>query len=234
MRFFLVVVASFWFSMDSLAGEIRGKAIFEGQPPAMREIDMNADPICATKHDTPAKYEYLLLGEGQTMANVLVRVVSGLPAKDWPAPESAVELTQEGCRYAPHVFAVRVGQPLRILNPDGTLHNVHGLAKENPEFNKTMTKTTADLALTFDKPEAPFALRCQVHNWMEAWCAVVDHPFFAVTTTDGSFAISGLPAGKFTVEAWHEKLGTRQATVIVTENGQATTDFTFSRPRPAH
>jgi plastocyanin len=230
MRFVLVVVGPIVVCACALAGEIRGKAVFEGEPPAMREIDMNADPICATKHGAPIKYEYLVLGEGQTMANVLVRVVAGLAAKDWPAPEGAVDLTQEGCRYAPHVFAVRVGQPLRILNPDGTLHNVHGMAKVNPEFNKTMTKTTSDLAVIFDWPEAPFALRCQVHNWMESWCAVVDHPFFAVTGVDGTFSIAGLPAGEYALEAWHEKLGTREATVTVSEDGQATADFAFSRP----
>ena len=78
----------------------------------------------------------LVLGSGNTMANVLVRVVSGLPAgKTYPAPTAPVTMDQHGCQYRPHIFGIQVGQPLRILNSDGTLHNIHALPKKNAEFN---------------------------------------------------------------------------------------------------
>lgn len=209
------------------AGSIQGKVVFEGDVPTMPVIDMDVDPVCASKHDEPVRAEVLVLGEGQTMANVLVQITEGRP-ESAPVPKEPFVLTQEGCQYSPHVFAVRVGQPLKVLNPDGTLHNIHGLAKVNPEFNKTMTKATSELTLTFDKPEEPFAFKCQVHPWMTAYCAVIDHSFYVVTGKDGVYEFPDLPAGEYTIEAWHERLGTQTAKVTVTD-GAATQDFTFSR-----
>ena len=66
-----------------------------------------------------------------------------------------------------------------------------------------------------------------VHGWMHAKVFVMDNPFFAVSGEDGSFSIKGLPAGTYTLEAWHEKLGTKTGTVTVAANGAATTSFTF-------
>jgi hypothetical protein len=63
---------------------------------------------------------------------------------------------------------------------------------------------------------------------MNAFVGVTAHPYFAVSGTDGSFTISGLPAGTYEIEAWHEKFGTRTASVTVADGGQATVEFTFS------
>ncbi len=71
-----------------------------------------------------------MLGTGNSMANVLVRVVSGLPAgKTYPAPTTPVTMDQVGCQYKPHVIGIMVGQPFKVLNTDGILHNVHALSK---------------------------------------------------------------------------------------------------------
>ena len=79
---------------------------------------------------------------------------------------------------------------------------------------------------TFEKPEiVPF--KCDVHPWMRAWVAVVPHPFFAVTSPDGRYEIRGLPAGTYTVEAWHEKLPAQTFTVTVGDGATASRDVTF-------
>ncbi len=216
------------------AGSITGKVVFDGRVPAMRPVQVNADPGCAKLHDdaNPLLTEFMVTGEGNTIANVIVRVVKGLPAgATYESPTVPVEVTQQGCRYSPHVFVLRVGQPVKFTNPDGLQHNVHPLPAENREVNRAMSATEREFEHVFQKPEPPFKIKCDVHAWMEAYCAVLDHPFFAVTTADGTFSIDNLPPGDYEIEAWHEVLGTRTVTVKVGEGAPVQADFTFTRPK---
>ncbi len=215
------------------AATVTGTIVYEGKPPRMRPLPVEADAKCADLHkDEPLMTEWLLLGEGQTVANVFVQVVSGLPeGKSYPVPEAPADLTQKGCRYAPHVLAIRAGQPLRILNPDAMQHNVHAMPKVNREFNKAMAKTHTKITHVFDKAEAIFKIKCDVHSWMQAYCVVLDHPYFAVTGDDGTFAIEGLEPGEYEIEAWHEVLGTRRSTVTLGEGDEVSVDFSFTRPQ---
>jgi len=218
-------------SLPGWAGEITGTIKYDGKVPQMREIKMDADPICASKHTEPVRSESLVLGEGNTMANIFVKVTSGLPEKTYPAPSEAAVIDQKGCQYSPHVLALMVGQTLEILNPDGTLHNVHSMSKVNKEFNMAMPKFKKKSKKTFDKEEAMFPVKCDVHPWMKAWITVMSHPYFDVTSVDGTFTLKDLPAGTYQVEAWHEKLGTQTAQVTIGADESKTADFTFSRPQ---
>ncbi len=209
---------------------VTGTITFEGEIPRLNPISMDADPGCAIKHDEPVLPEVLVLGEGNTMANVLVRIKSGLPEARWPVPSEAAVMDQEGCKYIPHVIGIRAGQTLRILNSDGLLHNVHALPKVNQEFNMAMPASRTEAERVFDRPELPpFQVKCDVHPWMTSYIAVMDHPHFSVTEKDGGFTISGIPAGTYEVEAWHEVLGTQSTSVTVADGETATADFTFSR-----
>jgi hypothetical protein len=84
---------------------------------------------------------------------------------------------------------------------------------------------------SFTKPEVMVPLECNVHGWMHAWVGVLPHPFFATSGPDGSFTIKNLPAGTYTIEAWHEKAGVQQQTVTVGAGETKTADFTFSAPK---
>lgn len=216
----------------AFGGGVKGTIVFEGDAPPMRPISMSADPVCEAHHgDEQPLSEVLVLGPGQTMGNILVRIVAGLPeGETYPTPEEPLILTQAGCLYNPRVFAIHVGQKLRILNPDGTLHNVNCKPKANTPFNRAMPKTLESLEVEFTEVEDPFEFGCDVHPWMRAFCAVVDHPYFDVTAEDGAFHIEGLKPGAYTVEAWHEFLGPQTAEITVPEEGDATVDFTFTRP----
>ena len=132
------------------------------------------------------RVDTVVLGEGQTLANVLVEIVSPIPEKEFPVPTEPFVLTQKGCVYSPHILALRAGQPLKILNPDNTSHNIHFFSEINREGNKSMTASRKEMAYTrLKKPETVFVVKCDVHTWMRAHCAVYDHPFFAVTEKDG-------------------------------------------------
>lgn len=218
------------FSSTAIAGEITGTVKYEGAVPNLRPLNMAADPVCAAKHDEAPKPEVLVLGDGKTLGNVLVQVTKGVPeGKSYDVPKEPVVVTQKGCMYDPHVFGVMAGQPVKFLNPDGTLHNVHALPKKNREFNLAMPANRTEADKEFSKPEPMFPIKCDVHPWMQAYAAVFSHPFFAVTDSGGTYTIDGLEPGEYEITAWHEKLGTQTAKVTVSADSAGTADFTFSR-----
>jgi plastocyanin len=211
------------------ASTITGTMTFDGKPPALKPLAMDADPACAKKHSTPVPDQRLVLGGGNTLGNVLVWVSKGVPSgKTWPAPKTPVTLDQQGCVYAPHVQGIMVGQAYRILNSDGILHNVHALPKVNPQFNKPMPPTMKETTTTFAKPENVFPIKCDVHPWMQAYIGVFTHPFFSASGADGKFTISGLDPGTYEITAWHEVLGTQTATITVAANETKSQNFKFA------
>ncbi len=226
-----VVAVSVWPGVAFAASSITGTVTFTGQAPTLKPLTMDADPVCAKKHSGPVPSEMLVLGNGNTMGNIMVWVSKGLPAgKTWPAPTAPAVLDQNGCQYKPHVMGIMVGQAYKILNSDGILHNIHTLPKINKAFNKPMPPTLKETTTTFDKPEAIFQIKCDVHPWMQAYVGVFTHPFFSVTSTNGKYTISGLDPGTYEITAWHERLGTQTATVTVGASGTKTQDFKFAMP----
>jgi plastocyanin len=167
------------------------------------------------------------VGSGGGLQNVFVYVKDGLGNRTFAAPATPVVLDQQGCHYVPHVVGIQVGQPMEIVNSDSTLHNVHALPKENGEFNQGQPLKGMKNVHTFTTKEVMVPFKCDVHGWMNAWVGVLDHPFYAVTGNDGSFSIKGLPPGTYTIEAWHEKLGTQTQMVTIGEKETKDVAMTF-------
>ncbi len=229
-----VLLTILLFSLLSAGGSVTGKIRYAGKVPKLKLFDMAIEPVCVKKHENdpaiyPARSEALVLGKGNTMANIFVRISAGLPQKDWKPPAEPAVLDQDGCTYKPHVLALMLGQPLKFLNSDGVLHNLHALPVENDEFNVTMPKFLKETIREFEYSEGMFPIKCDVHPWMGGFIAVMEHPFFDVTEKDGVYEIKGLDPGTYTVEAWHEKLGTRSAEVTITGDETQTVDFVFKR-----
>jgi plastocyanin len=224
-----VVAATMAPGVAFAASSINGTITFDGKVPPLKPLAMDADPACAKKHSAPVPNEMLVLGNGNTMGNIMVWVSKGLPAgKTWPAPKTPVTLDQKGCQYVPHVQGIMVGQAYKILNSDGILHNVHALPKINRGFNRPMPANVKEATATFDKAEPMFQIKCDVHPWMNAYLGAFTHPFFSATGTDGKFTISGLDPGTYEITAWHERLGTQTATVTVGANETKSQNFKFT------
>jgi hypothetical protein len=208
---------------------ITGTVRYEGEVPTLKQVPMDADPGCAKKHAEPPMSQALVLGDGNSMANVFVHVKGGLSGGSYPPPAEAVVLDQQGCRYVPHVLGVMVDQPLKILNSDGLLHNVHAIPKVNKTFNMAMPASRTEATVSFADPEFMFKMKCDVHPWMGAYVAVMPHPFFDVTLDDGRFSLGNLPAGSYEIEAWHEKLGTQMLTAEVADGQTVELAFTMTK-----
>src|SRR5436190_11602910 len=209
--------------------DITGKVILKGTPKAEIPIDMASDPKCGAMHSTPITTRHYLVDKDGGLANVFVYIKSGLTEKNFPAPTAEPLIDQVGCLYEPYVMGVMVNQKFKIKNSDPTLHNVHATPKVNTEFNFAQPIKDQVTERSFDKVEVPVRFMCNVHAWMFAYVGVFDHPFFAVTDSDGNFKISGLPNGKYTLEAYHVKTH-RDAPGVSKEanvSGDAKVDFTI-------
>lgn len=207
---------------------IKGKINWEGKPyRAKRMKSMNVE--CKGFHgDKPPRFESVVTNENGTLRNVFV-YVKNAPEGDYPVPSEPVVLNQKGCVYTPHVFGLRVGQKLEVHNSDPTAHNVHFVPKRNKEFNKSQPKKGLVDTITFKRREVMIPGKCDVHPWMSAYVGVLDHPFFGATGKDGTFELAGLPPGKYTVEAWHEKYGTKKLVVELATDEAKEIEFTYSR-----
>lgn len=192
---------------------VKGKVMFQGSAPKMAPINMGADKVCKQQHEDPVMEETVVVNANGTLKNVLIYISDGLPDTEFAPPADPVTINQEGCQYHPHVFGIMAKQTLRILNSDPTLHNIHSLPnadKGNKGFNFGQPNKGDERKESFEFDEI-VKFKCDVHGWMNAYAGVFSHPYFAVTGEDGSFEIKGLPAGKYTVSAWHELYGNPDA-----------------------
>jgi hypothetical protein len=211
------------------AADITGKVALKGTPKPEITIDMASDPKCGALHSAPVTTRHYVVGPGGALANVFVYIKSGAKPSAAPPADSPLALDQVGCEYMPYVNGVQVNQKFKIKNSDPTLHNVHPLPTVNKEFNIAQPVKDQVNEKVFDKPEVMVKFKCDVHPWMFAYLGVLEHPYFAVTDKDGNFKISGLPNGKYTIEAYHVKTHGANPGVSqeVTVDGDKKIDFTI-------
>jgi plastocyanin len=209
------------------AGTISGRVLFNGEPPAMPEIDMSSNPQCERQHRRPWKAETVVVNSNRTLRNVYIHIKDGLPRARWTAPTESAKLDQNGCVYEPHVLGIMEGQQLEILNNDPVNHNVHAESRVNPAWNESQAPRAEHKFKRFDVEESLFPVTCSVHPWMRSYIAVSPHPFFAVTGEDGSFTLKGVPPGTYTVEAVHEKYGRKEGKLTLAPSGSAVVDFAY-------
>jgi hypothetical protein len=207
---------------------ITGTITFGGDAPAAQVLQMAADPFCVTAQaGQDVLAQRVSVNDNGTLRYVFIYVKEGLEGQNFTVPSTAVELSQEGCMYTPHVIGVQTNQTVTIINNDDTLHNVNAQPRVNRGFNFAQPVKGMSNDEVFSEPEIMVPLKCDVHPWMQAYIGVVAHPYFAVTGEDGSFTISQLPAGDYVVAAWHESLGEQTQNITVGANETAEVSFEF-------
>ncbi|HUD49727.1 MAG TPA: hypothetical protein VMR33_23065 [Candidatus Baltobacteraceae bacterium] len=221
----------------ALAGDVTGKVTLKGTPPPEKAIQF--DDTCSKLNPVVTTTRHYVVGQDNGLANVFVYISKGLEGKKFTPPTQASELNQEGCNYHPYVSGVMVGQPVAIKNSDPVMHNIHALPKVdgNTEFNFAQptqgdvndTKWTASITA----PEVLVKLKCDVHPWMFAYIGVQNNPYFAITDKDGNFKIANVPAGTYTLTAYHLKAhgaSPGETQDITVADSPVTANFTVAVP----
>jgi plastocyanin len=206
---------------EPLNATVKGKIAFEGTPPAPSKKTVS-DPGCMT---TGVPNEEIVVSDGG-LENVILFVSSGHEGKKFAEPSTTLTLDQMGCQYKPHALSIQVGQELKISNSDSTAHNIHAWTEVNPSFNEPQAHKGDVSTKKFPKEEMHFPIRCDVHNWMNAFVGVFAHPLHTVSKAGGAFEIK-LPAGTYEITAVHEKLGTQKQMVTVAADGSSDLNFSF-------
>jgi hypothetical protein len=215
------------YTLSGNEATIIGKIQFEGEPPNPREIDMSADSECLRSEPNPIT-EDVVVTNGR-VANVLVYVKSNVLDKySFETPTAPVTVERRACQIIPHVFGIQTGQLLLVFNNSKTAHNTNVPTKVNPPWNISQPFASAPIERRFDFPERLGIIKDNQHPWERAYFGVFSHPFFYVTERDGYYTITGLPPGRYSLIAWHEKFGEKEVEIKVGAKETKNVDFTFT------
>ncbi len=205
-------------------GSVVGTVTYNGKAPAPRLLKVDKDMNVCGNH--PKYSEELMVAKTGGLKNVVIQIVGAKGEITIPKAADRPTIAQKGCQFIPHVLVVPVGTKMNILNEDGILHNIHTFSVDNRPVNKAQPKFKKKLEFAFKVPEI-IPVKCDIHGWMKAWIVVVDHPYYALTDEKGSFKISGILPGTYSVEFWHETLGKQTRKITVTAGTDSKVDAVF-------
>lgn len=188
---------------------------------------MGGNPECSALH--PEKiYAGDVLVNNRLVRNAFVYVKEGLENFKFDTPTTPVVIDNLKCLYSPRVVGVQVNQPIELHNSDPTLHNIHSYPQKSAGWNLGLPFQGMKVVKKFAEPDVMVTLKCDVHPWMRGFIGVVSHSYYQVTGAEGSFRFDNLPAGQYTLEAWHERFGVQSAQVTVAPQESHETRFDFS------
>ncbi len=200
------------------AGAINGKVTFTGsKAPRVPSIKMDAEPTCAKAHGGSVKAQNFAADSQGGILNAFVYIKKDFDGK-FPVPGETVMVDQKDCVYTPHVVGAMAGQKVSFTNSDPVSHNVNIAAKNNRQANHAQAPGSGAIEKTFARPEILITVKCNVHPWMRTYVGILKHPYFAVTSADGSFSIPNLPPGDYTLAVWQEALGEKEIQITVGES----------------
>lgn len=205
-------------------GTIQGSVRLTGRVPTLAPYQVT-DPTQQDACTRTVANEEIVVGAGGALANAVVWI-EGIRAGAAPR-RSDLTLDQQGCHYRPRVQAAAAGSQITVISSDATLHNVHARQGTRSVFNLAMPAKGMRIRRPLQRPGL-IEVKCDAgHTWMHAWIHLFDHPYFAVTTTNGRFQIPNVPPGTYTVKVWHERYPTQTRQLTVAAGGAATWDVAF-------
>ena len=186
-------------------------------------VENTTDPEeCGCEHSLE---DLLASARTRGIQNVILSISGVTPDKIPELEPERLVMDNVECRFSPHAAVLTVGSTLEALNSDSVLHTTHLYGPI--ESNIALPFQGSRAYEVLDKP-GMIIVKCDIHGWMQAFVRVDPHPFHAVSDAEGSFRIEGIPPGDYTLEAWHERLGTQELNVKVVAGRTETVAFEFA------
>ncbi len=199
-------------------GTVKGRVIFDGDPPSRKEIAaaaLNADCKNCAAGGTWSD-EWVVDPKTKGVRWVMVWLLDEKGGNKIPIhpklvkPDPDVVVDQPCCMFEPHVLGIRVGQTLVAKNTSTFGHNVNiigGADNAVVSGNNVVGTGKTHKVAGWVASNRVVPVQCGIHSWMISYIWVFDHPYFAVTNDKGEFEIENAPVGKYRIVTWHEATG---------------------------
>lgn len=191
--------------------------------PGPTRVDNTTDPaVCGRSHTLE---DLVVSPATKGVAHAIVALEDVPRERTPPTAPGRLVFDNRDCRFVPHAAVLTVGGVVEILNSDPTLHTVHLYGPV--DVNIALPLQGMKIARRLERP-GMVVVKCDVHGWMQAFIRVDPHPFHAVTDTSGAFRITGIPPGTYTLNVWHEKLGTQKRQVSIRPGQVGRVEFDYA------
>lgn len=160
-------------------------------------------------------------------ANTIVYIDNA--AGNFKPPAKNPAMDQKNLTFIPRVLPVVVGTTVDFLNADDVLHNVFSPDACAGKFNLGSWPKGQVRSYKYDKLGCQSVILCNVHPEMEAYVVVLQNPYFAVTDKDGNYSIKNVPAGKYSLKVWNEKMKADAKEIVVPAGGKVDVNFELKK-----
>jgi hypothetical protein len=192
-------------------GTIKGKVTFAGTPPDKKKVIPTKDKeACGS---AVREVDQIVVGPDKAVQDAVVYLKQVDKGKAWEKPAKPPAIENLKCDFVPHVQIVPAGD-FEIVNSDPVLHNTHGFLGKLTVFNVALPNQGQRIKKPLQK-SGMVRVECDAHGWMLGWVYVADNPYYAVSAKDGTFTLTNVPPGAYTLVGWQEYTGAVEVPVTV-------------------
>lgn len=220
-------------------GTVTGTVQFAGELPQPLRFELRRyyDRVYCGALSDGSGYRLLRevsVGDHQGLKDVVITIEGVQKGKPFELQETKLEANM--CQFVPFVSVLRNEHPLSVVNLDSVSHDLQFYEREHDHIfimfhRPALTKAGTSDIVRLTGNRRGMIMQCGMHPYMQGHGVAVDNPYYAITGTEGTFAIRDLPAGTYRIKAWHPTLGEKTQEVTVAPDGTASVAFTFG-PKP--